>query len=307
MRWSRVVADRYYALLILFFVALAVAAHLLSLGWLMVVSWVLAVLVAAGGVWLVSFQRVSVPRWVFFLALGVLVALRVIPFLSSSLPFSENFAVQKFVMESYYRGDVDTWVQLGYDPGLYTVTSGLLWLGFSSEEILKYLYVFFELIAGALVFVYARRVFGRPAATWSVFFFAVSLLHLRVFLDFHIDAVLGSVLCLLCLFFMVAEEYDWYHLPLLASALLLAFVHRPSFVAFWFLYALYAAWRVAFLPKVRWLNLAKDGLLLLALVIGAVALYWSRFPVVIEPLLRFGDWNFVEWSLSWRSLSFALL
>ncbi|MFH1400484.1 MAG: hypothetical protein ABIH41_03115, partial [Nanoarchaeota archaeon] len=47
--------------------------------------------------------------------------------------------------------------------------------------------------------------------------------------------------------------------------------------------------------------------LLLALVIGAVALYWSRFPVVIEPLLRFGDWNFVEWSLSWRSLSFALL
>lgn len=218
-----------------------------------------------------------------YLLLGIgiilIIGLRVLPYLSSGVPLGYDTGIYKYGIDSFSQKgfNVDTWVKSAFTPGFLYLMFALKNI-FSSEFILIWLFILFNLILGLSVYSCTKEYFGKRAGIIAFLLFAVSVIQFKVFSFMYYKNILGLIFMLWALVFLKREKRLWF----VVSAVFLGLMHRPTFFIFGLAYIGF----VAYNWKAWKVNL-RDGFLILILTgIGYIGFWGTSILPLISPVAK---------------------
>jgi hypothetical protein len=175
------------------------------------------------------------------LALVLIIVLRIIPYLNNSVPLGYDPGIYKYGIEKGLENK-DAWIlQGGMEPGFLYLMQPLKLL-FSTDFILKYVFIFFCALLGLEVYFLSKEYFNKTTALISLFLYAFSLIQFKTFWFLYYKNIIGLAFILFSLYFLTKYEKTgkpnnrifFILLEGLAGA-----IHRPSFYIFGLSYFFY--------------------------------------------------------------------
>lgn len=181
----------------------------------------------------------------YFLLISGLILIfliRIIPYFFTNIPLGYDPGIYKYGIEKGLENK-DKWIlEGGMEPGfLYLMQPFKLF--FSTDFILKYLFVFFCVLLGFSAYLVAKEYFNEKAALISLFVFAFSLVQFKTFWFLYYKNVIGMSTMLFSLYFLKKYEKKQKKKDLMLFILfagLTGAIHRPTFYIFGLSYFFYA-------------------------------------------------------------------
>lgn len=239
-----VIRASFYQLLIIYTILVFLASIEIISKYTLHFEFFALILAILGAVSLESKGEVRIPSVLIILAFAVILGSRLLPYMGNTVPLGYDPGIYKYVMESYLQNlpaipkeNIDLWVKSGFEPGLFIFTDLLYLIGFDTQTILTWVFIFFELLLGIGIYVAANRFFGRNAAILSLLIFSISIIQFRVFWYMYYKNVAALFIMLLALYFFKSGK----HLPFILTAAFVGALHRPTFLIFGLIYLAYIA------------------------------------------------------------------
>lgn len=164
--------------------------------------------------------------------LGLIVVLRLIPYIGNSVPLGYDPGIYKYGIEHGLQ-NLDNWIlHGGLEPG-FIYLMNFLHKFFSSDFLLIYGLIFFSVSLGLSVYMVTKEYFGNKAALFALVLFAFSAVQFKAFWYLYYKNIIGMFLMLLAFLFLKKSEYKnkWIW-PFIITGGLLGSIHRPSFYIF---------------------------------------------------------------------------
>ncbi len=170
---------------------------------------------------------------IIFLLLLILLS-RAIPYIGNDIPMGYDTGMYKYAIE-YGLQNQDLWVLSGVEPGfLYLMT--LLNLFLSTDFILRWLFILFNVLLGFSIFLTTKEYFNKKTALIALTIFTFSIIQFKVFEFMYYKNIIGIILFLFSAYFIKKEKKMLFVL----SGVLIAIIHRPTFYLFGLSYLIYA-------------------------------------------------------------------
>ncbi len=183
----------------------------------------------------------------FIIALLLIVLFRAIPYIGNNIPLGYDTGLYKYAVESGLQ-NLDHWVRAGVEPGFLYLMEPLTWL-FSTQFILTWLFIAFNIILGLAIYLFASSYFGKRVAVISLLIYSVSVVQFLVFTFMYYKNIIGLSLMLFSLYFLKKNEsnsnvklgfWNRNRILFIVFAGFLGAVHRPTFYIFGLSYFVYA-------------------------------------------------------------------
>jgi len=195
----------------------------------------------------------EISPFLLILPLTFILAFRAMPYLANSVPLGYDPGIYKYVMEAYLgnlpdlpKENIDLWVRSGFAPGLFIITDLLYIIGFDTQTILTWVFIFFELLLGLGIYAAASKFFKREVGL-SLLIYSISIVQFKVFWYMYYKNVVALFVMLIALYLFKSRKY----LPFILTAAFIGALHRPTFLIFGLMYLAYiAAYRKEFVKNV---------------------------------------------------------
>lgn len=223
-------------------------------------------------------------KWLFalvFLSIALIFVFRAIPFANNSVPLGYDPGMYKYGFEVYRDflpniplEQLPVWLKNWAPPGFFTFTNLFYVSGLTTNQIMVPLFVLFAIALGLMVYSVTKAFFGRKAAVFSLFLYAVSVIEFKVFSMFYFKNTVGLILLLGSIYFLKKKKL----VATAVTASMLAGVHRPTFLLFALSFVVYY-----FVNLKHWKQNTLTGI---AIALLAVGFYLGRFnELVVSSLI----------------------
>ena len=178
-------------------------------------------------------ENVKIRRYWIIIAILAILAFRIIPYMQNSTPLGYDPGLYKYVIEN--PDAQDAWVKIGFEPGLFMITSLFKFLGIGTNIILTYILIAFELLLGITIYFTAKKFFNEQVGILSILLYAVSVTQLKALEFNYYKQIVGLTLLLLSFYFLKLRNEKpslKHNIGLIAIASFLGGLHRPTFLIF---------------------------------------------------------------------------
>ncbi|MFH1256288.1 MAG: hypothetical protein V1494_03255 [Candidatus Diapherotrites archaeon] len=217
---------------------------------------------------------------ILFASIAIILATRLAPFISNSIPLGYDPGIYKYAFESYAAGlpnlpfqALDLWLKHWEPQGFFVLTDILFVFGFTIEQIITSFFIFAELLLGLVIYAVAKNFFGKKEAAIAIFLYAISIIEFKVFWYFYLKNVIGLILLLTALYLYSKKK----HLACALVAGFLAGVHRPTFLVFTIIFGL------NFLIDLK--NIKKNLATGIAIALICIGFYFGKFDELLFGVL----------------------
>ncbi|MBR9705670.1 hypothetical protein GOV14_01420 [Candidatus Pacearchaeota archaeon] len=219
----------------------------------------------------------------FVLALVIIFALRIIPYTNNSVPFSYDYGIYKYGIESFAKNGfkVVSWVKLTFSPAFLSLTK-ILSFFVSSKTILIDFFILINLIFGLSIYLVVRQHFGKVAALISFILYAASIIQYKAFTFLYYNSIIALTFLLLSVYFFKRKKR---FLFILFFALTGAF-HLPTFFVYFLSYIALVTFIFINGKKHQKSEIKKELLDLLYIFVLTVIFYLGFFSTGIKPLIN---------------------
>ena len=176
-------------------------------------------------------KKVEVPVWLFYIAIGFSLFVRIIPYLWNKVPLGYDPGFYKYLFENPFSGE---WIKQGY-PLLFSIVMNILERVFGSWFLLIPFFVILSTLTIVVLFFVVRKLFGKNVAVISSLLFMISIAQFQTFWWNYYKNVIGIMLLLIS-FLYFDEKFNW---KLVLIGGLIAGFHRPAFFIFGLTYLVY--------------------------------------------------------------------
>jgi len=222
----------------------------------------------------------------FITALFFCFIFRMIPYQNNTVPLGYDPGIYKYIFERFQKAlpdipeeELDSWIRTGFPSGLPTLIDELYLLGFTTDEILKIVFIIFSSLLILPIYLVAKKYFGKEASIIASLLYALSYAQLKTFWFMYYKNVIGMALLLFTIYFI--DQDDRRHTPLMILfATMLGFTHRPTFII------LVMVWLSYILINLKKFDKLKENVIrVLATGILLFTLYLPRFnETMLKPL-----------------------
>lgn len=179
---------------------------------------------------------------VIVISLVILLFSRIIPYVNNSVPLGTDAGTYKYIMESYINslpnlpnGNIDLWIREQPDPGLFIISDILHLIGFNIDTILKWIFIFFDILVGIGIYITANKFFEKNVGVIALFIYSISTVQLKVFSYLYYKNVAAIFILLIAIYLFKSGKY----IPFILTASFLGSLHRPTFLIFVLIYISY--------------------------------------------------------------------
>ncbi|MCX6707663.1 MAG: glycosyltransferase family 39 protein [Candidatus Woesearchaeota archaeon] len=263
-------------------------------------------------------ENVKMKKYWIIIAILAILAFRIIPYINNSVPLGYDPGIYKYVIENPNAHDM--WVKIGFEPGLFMITSFLKLIGISTNAILTYVFIFFELLLGITIYFTAKKFFNEQVGILAILLYAVSATQLKAFEFNYMKQVVGLILMLLSFYLMQLKDEKpskSIYILLVAVASFLGGLHRPTFLIFGLVFIAYTVKDSYRNKKIILSNLKTDIILGVSILFFTILFYIGRIREALFTFLGplatadIGSGTFIDLQmyqlLSLAYLPFALL
>jgi len=229
-------------------------------------------------------ERIIPP--LFAIALFFCFIFRTIPYRNNTVPLGYDPGIYKYIFERFQKAlpnipeeELDSWIRTGFPSGLPTLIDELYLLGFTTDEILKPVFIIFSSLLVFPIYLVAKKYFGKEAGIIASLLYAFSYTQLQTFWFMYYKNVVGMALLLFAIYLM--DQDDRRYTPLMILfATMLGFTHRPTFLI------LAMVWLSYILVNLKKADKLEENVMrVLATGILLFTLYLPRFnETIIKPL-----------------------
>jgi len=251
---------------------------------------VFALIIAILGISALKDERLKVnERLIYFLfvtALFFCFVFRMIPYMNNKVPLGYDPGIYKYIFERFEKAlpdipeeELDLWIRTGFPSGLPTLIDEFYLLGFTTDEILKPVFIIFSSLLIFPIYLVAKKYFGKEAGIVASLLYAFSYTQLQTFWFMYYKNVVGMALLLFATYFMDHDDRRYTPLMIL-FATMLGFTHRPTFLI------LAMIWVSYILINLKKTNILKENAIrILATGILLFTLYLPRLnETILKPL-----------------------
>jgi len=205
-----------------------------------------------------------------FLILAFILILipKVIPYIDNTIPIGYDAGIYKYGIENSIDKE---WEKSTFDPTFNFLTKTLN-LIFPSTFILTFFLILFELLIGFCLYITVKEYFNENTAILSTLFFSLSLVQFKAFTMLYYKNIIALSLLLLVFYFLKKEKYKIFTV----TAILLAGMHRPTFLIFALSFLFYTFFN-------RNKNFKSNFISGLVIITGSLILYIDRIKTAILP------------------------
>ena len=163
-----------------------------------------------------------------FLIFILFLVLRVIPYLSNSVPLGYDPGIYLYTFKKYSEvgflsfSKLTDWIVIGLEPGLMAV-SRILSIFISPEAYLIPLVIFFCLLLLLAFYLFNKQLWGKGAALWVALFMSTSAIQYKAYWYYYIKQIAASGFLFLTLFYALKKS-KW----AIPFSVLVFYFHRPT-------------------------------------------------------------------------------
>lgn len=232
----------FYQLLIIYIILISIA-NLGTISNYMLHFEIFALVLAVLGVLLLEKRdEINIPSKLIIIPFVIILASRLLPYLNNSVPLGYDPGIYKYIMEVYLQNlphipieNIDTWARTGFPPGLFIITDLLYLIGFETQAILTWVFIFFDLLLALGIYLAAGRFFGKNVGIISLFIYSISIVQFKVFWFMYYKNVVALFIMLIALYLFHSRKY----LPFILTSAFIGALHRPTFLIFGLTYLAY--------------------------------------------------------------------
>ena len=213
-----------YGYLLLIYLVLVILSSLKVLPTSMILYGLAAVIVAFLFIRKSKEKKIKINKYWLILAFLLILIPRVIPYIDNTIPIGYDAGIYKYGIENKIDQD---WEKATFEP-LFNILIKFLNLIFPSTFILTFFLILFELLIGLSIYLTVKEYFDENTAILAVLLFALSFVQFRAFTLLYYKNIIALSLLLLTFYFLKKEDY----LKLIITGILLAGIHRPTFLIF---------------------------------------------------------------------------
>ena len=146
-----------------------------------------------------------------FLIFILFLVLRVIPYLSNSVPLGYDPGIYLYTFKKYSEvgflsfSKLTDWIVIGLEPGLMAV-SRILSIFISPEAYLIPLVIFFCLLLLLAFYLFNKQLWGKGAALWAALIMSTSAIQYKAYWYYYIKQIAASGFLFLTLFYALKKS-----------------------------------------------------------------------------------------------------
>jgi len=229
---SEILANAYPQILIIYIIAvyLAYSGHI-YVGMLNFELFAL-ILGILGVLYVKNRHEIHIPPWILIIPTIFMLITRISPYIKNNIPLGYDPGIYKYIFDIYFYNlpylplKLESWINVGYPPGLFIFGDLIHIAGVSSTDIIKFGQIILQIMLIPAVYATTKNQFGKNAAIISTFLVSASLPQFMVFWHSYYKNMLGIILMLSSIYLYDSKRY-------IPSAILAGFlggVHRPTFM-----------------------------------------------------------------------------
>lgn len=211
-------------------------------------------------------------KYMLWLAFAMIIIFRTLPYIHNPIPLGYDAGFYIAAIDQYQANSVGSWFMNWAPPGLFMLTNVLKQFSVNTEVILTTGVILIELLLGILIYLVGTEFFGKRAGAVSILLYSVSIAQYKTFTHLYLKNMLGLVLLLAAILFLNRKKYSIAAL----SGILLAGVHRPTFLLFGLCYLAFTATKIQ--NKKEFTHLIINGTIMLAL---GLLFYLGSFKTLV--------------------------
>lgn len=262
---------------------------------------IMALILAILGISIISPQESKESRFLihrklhiilFILAITFIIAFRMIPYISNSIPLGYDSGIYKYGIEHGLTNLDKFVVEGGFEPGFLYLMKPISMI-FSSHFILTYLLIGFCVLLGLGIYFTTKEFFSKKTALISLLIYSLSIIQFKTFAYMYYKNIIGLSLMLFAVYFLRKHEKSNKKIFLLLFIFLagiLGSIHRPTFYIFGLPYFFYVFISPIKNKKYNLKSMFFNVLTGIAILAIAIPIYFGNFmPQVtnmIEPTLE---------------------
>lgn len=247
---------------------------------------ILALVLSILGVYLIKSERlekIKINDKIHYFLLGISLILvflfRAIPYIKNKIPLGYDAGIYKFAIEAPLTF-TDQWLIHNQEPLFLYLMKPITFL-FSTNFILIWLFIFFNVLLGLAIYLFSKEYFGKTPAIISLLIYSVSTVQFITFTYMYYRNILGLTLMLFSLTFLNRKGTKNKILFIVLAGLLGA-LHRPTFYIFglaYFFFALITPYK----NKSYDFKLARTNIISgIAIIVIAFVFYIGKFFPALE-------------------------
>ena len=213
------------------------------------------------------------------IALLITFTYRIIPYLINSIPLGYDAGIYKYIIE-YGLQNLDKWILQGVEPG-FIYSMAFLSQIFSTNFILIWLFILFNLILGLAIYFVTKEYFNKTAALFAILLFAFSIIQFKTFELMYYKNIISLSLMLFSIYFLKKQKYAWF----VIFGALTGMIHRPTFYIFGLSYFTYAFINPLKNKKYNFELLKKNIILGVLILLLALIPYLGKFSVALTSVM----------------------
>jgi len=205
--------------------------------------------------------KIKIPVILLYVALVLIIVLRIIPFIGNSVPLGYDPGLYKHSFENPFSQDWGTHVM----PLLFSLVFYVLNLILGSQFLLTFGLVILSSLVGYIIYYVLSKKFNKNVGVIAILIYLVSIAQFQTFWWNYIKNICGiGLLVLSYLYFDDNKKINW---KLILIGGMIAGFHRPAFLIFGLSYLIYVVLDIKNFKSLKFRNAVVNGILIIVLAL----------------------------------------
>jgi hypothetical protein len=198
---------------------------------------ILAIIIALFGITITKtkLKDINVKHFYFLFIISIFFMLFTRIYSSQGIPLGYDMGIYKYGIENFNFFNTASWLKGTLTPGFFYLTF-LLSQFFSSNSILTYIFILFNIILGLSIYFVTKEYFNQKTGIIALLLYAVSIIQFKVFTYLYYKNILGLITLLWSIYFLRKER----RIPFIIFSILTGILHRPTFFILGLSYLFYS-------------------------------------------------------------------
>ncbi|MGE0793630.1 MAG: hypothetical protein AB7V77_05630 [Candidatus Woesearchaeota archaeon] len=206
-----------------------------------------------------SKEKIKIPKYFLYIALAIILLLRLIPFFSTLVPLGYDPGLYKYSFEQPFAQD---WTAQA-NPLLFSLVFYVLNLILGSWFILTIFLALLSTLVGWLIYYVISKKFNSEVGVMAILIYMVSIASFQAFWWNYLKNICG--ICLLLISYLYFQDNKRINWKLILIGGLIAGFHRPAFLIFGLSYFIYVLLDIKKFKSKEFRNSVINGMLIVIL------------------------------------------
>ena len=223
-------------------------------------------------------SKLNLPKWLILVPIILLLGTRLIPYADNDIPLGYDPGMYKSLFEHNHASLQDgkleetNWGKSMHPLGVSFIINLLMSLGFSSNSLVQFGIIFFDMLIILGLYLVGREFFNKEVAIISTFFYSFSTVAFETFYLNYYKNIIGIFLILVSIYLFRKRKF----FSGILTGGFLGGLHRPSFVVFG------GSYLFNWFAKRGW-KLFLSGILI---ILVTLTFYLDRIYKMITPIIK---------------------